>query len=118
MRASIFITFLSAMVGANACALYMDCKCHDSTTGQQDDGTTQAACKYYNSNYAANYEYTPQLHHQASVSAPPPISPSVPQVCTVVKETSGPIDNCEWDSACKMAGGPNMYQYCWNKFPF
>ncbi|KAK8159695.1 hypothetical protein IWX90DRAFT_308318 [Phyllosticta citrichinensis] len=103
MRASIFLTVLSAVIGgANACALYMDCKCHNSKTGQQDDATTQTACQYYNDNYASNYQYTPQSHHE----------------CTVLKETSGPINNCEWDQACKYAGGPDMYQYCWNKFPF
>ncbi|KAK8232723.1 hypothetical protein HDK77DRAFT_44998 [Phyllosticta capitalensis] len=100
MRTSILLSILAAAVGTNACALYVDCKCHDSTTGLQNDAVTQAACKYYNDAYAPNYAYSDTPHHQ----------------CTTVTLTSGPINNCQWDNACKLAGGPNMYQYCYNKF--
>ncbi|KAF4537683.1 hypothetical protein BFW01_g7526 [Lasiodiplodia theobromae] len=99
--ASVILAVLFA-VGSNACALYQDCKCHDKTTGQQNDAATKAACNYYRETQSDAYTYSDEPHHQCSSNA----------------VGDGLIDNCKWDDACKAAGGPNMYQYCWNKFPW
>jgi hypothetical protein len=37
----------SFRIGADACAWYFNCKCHDSKTGLQDDAVTKSACEIY-----------------------------------------------------------------------
>jgi hypothetical protein len=62
---SLILFFLLAFssIRANAsCAYYHDCKCHDSTTGLQNDAVTKKACEAYGSDTDAKYADAP--HHQ------------------------------------------------------
>ncbi|KAL1636183.1 hypothetical protein SLS58_009877 [Diplodia intermedia] len=64
MKATSIILAVFFAVGSNACALYQDCKCHDSTTGQQNDAVTKAACDYYRDTQLDAFTYSDEPHHQ------------------------------------------------------
>jgi hypothetical protein len=57
---SVLLTALAFALGANACAMYKDCKCHDTATGLQNNAITSQACTYY----GGNAHYNDHPHHQ------------------------------------------------------
>jgi hypothetical protein len=67
-------TVAALALGANACAAYVDCKCHDSKTGLQNDGITKAACEKLARDTGSSVSYLDAPHHQVRYFCPQPIS--------------------------------------------
>jgi hypothetical protein len=66
MHLSAIFAFIPLLLAptVSACAACLDCKCHDSRTGLQNDAVTKAACAAYGANGKYQLAYSDAPYHQ------------------------------------------------------
>ncbi|KAJ4386062.1 hypothetical protein N0V93_008954 [Gnomoniopsis smithogilvyi] len=98
---TILFSLAALAVGADACAQYNRCKCHDDRTGLQNDAITEKACTNYQAwfkTWSGNVVRYSEVDNHACIQG-----------------GTSYLNNCEWDDQCKQAGGSHFYQWCWAK---